>query len=158
MHDSTENHCFIHLIIAVDGRESVIPRHFCEALEEAARSTLELNGNHVFACKHEREHLHALVNHPVELSVDENIQRLQKGTQAFVIKEGIGSPNFKWQTDYYAVTCSGNELDEIAESIEHQQEYHRTTSFKDEFISLLEAAEIDYEPEDLLGFVDLQEE
>jgi putative transposase len=158
MHDSTENLCFIHLIIAVEGRQSVIPRHFCEALEEAAKSTLERNGNRVYACKHERDHLHALVNHPVELSVDENVQRLQDATQKFVIKEGIGSPDFKWQQDYYAVTCGGNELDEIAQRIDDQQEYHKTVSFKEEFIALLEEAEIDYEPEDLLGFIDLHEE
>jgi len=158
MLDSINNFSYIHMIIAVDGRESVIPRHFCEAMEREAKMILQINGNQVLACKHERDHMHALVNNPVDLSIDDNVQMLKNATQDYVKKEGIGSPNFKWQDGYYAVTCSASEIGNLVNYIEGQQEYHRSHTFKEEYITLLETDDIPYKPEDLFAFVDLKED
>src|SRR6476661_9558224 len=132
MDDIIYNFSFIHLIIAVDGRQSVIPRHFCQALEREAKLTLQINGNDVFACKHERDHLHALVNNPAELSIEDNVKILKNATQDYVKKEGIGSPSFAWQEGYYAVTCGREELDDLVQYISNQQEYHRSHTFEAE--------------------------
>ena len=53
---------------------------------------------------------------------------------------------FAWQTGYAAFTVSPTAREGVQKYIANQEKHHRTKSFREELIELLEAAGIEYDP------------
>lgn len=52
---------------------------------------------------------------------------------------------FAWQDGYGAFSVSKSALGRLTNYIENQRVHHRTTTFQEEFIALLERHEIEYD-------------
>ena len=53
--------------------------------------------------------------------------------------------HFSWQPGYGAFTVSQSNVEEVRRYIVHQEEHHKKTSFRDEFIQFLKANGIEYD-------------
>ena len=53
---------------------------------------------------------------------------------------------FEWQTGYGAFSVSQSQVDAVRAYIRNQEERHRQTPFKTEFITLLRRHEIEFDP------------
>jgi|AP95_1055475.scaffolds.fasta_scaffold128438_1 hypothetical protein len=52
---------------------------------------------------------------------------------------------FAWQVGYSAFAVSYSKLGEVKRYIANQEAYHRTKTFKDEFVELLKVHDIQYD-------------
>lgn len=59
--------------------------------------------------------------------------------------------SFAWQDGYGAFAVSKSNLPALTTYIENQPEHHRTRTFKDEFLALLDRHGIEYEERYLWG-------
>jgi REP-associated tyrosine transposase len=58
-------------------------------------------------------------------------------------------PEFAWQNGYGWFSVSQSGAGAVREYIARQEEHHRTMTFKEELVALLERHEIEYDPRDL---------
>ncbi len=91
------------------------------------------------------DHIHALVDMPTNLSVEDCI-RLYKGASSFYInKNRITRSKFSWEKGYGALSVSPSKLGIVTDYIRNQEEHHRKKSFKEEYELFLENYGIKFE-------------
>ena len=54
---------------------------------------------------------------------------------------------FEWQLGFGAFSCGHTQLDTIVKYIRNQEEHHKRTSFREEYIEFLNRYAIDFKPE-----------
>jgi hypothetical protein len=60
-------------------------------------------------------------------------------------------PLFAWQSGYGAFSVRPSQLERVRKYVTNQAEHHRRRSFEDEFIAMLTAAEIVFDPSQVFG-------
>jgi REP element-mobilizing transposase RayT len=95
---------------------------------------LEINGI--------QDHLHLLVSLKPTLS---DFMGKIKGRTSEWVHDEIKVKEFKWQDGYSAFTVSPTQLAGVRKYIRSQQEHHKKTTFKEEYLELLKKAGIKYD-------------
>lgn len=81
--------------------------------------------------------------------------RLVKGDSSeFINKEKLTLVKFQWQSGYSAFSNSRSEIDRVVKYILNQKEHHKSQSFREEYVSILEDYGVNYEEKYL--FQDLE--
>lgn len=79
------------------------------------------------------EHVHALIDQPTNLSMEE-IVKLYKGSSShFINQEGIVPGKFSWGRGYAAFSVSESQVGKVAEYIRNQKEHHKVKSYAEEY-------------------------
>ena len=73
------------------------------------------------------------------------MRELKKASSAWV-HEDIGMGAFKWQEGYGGFTVSPTAREGVRHYIANQEEHHRTKSYREELIELLDKAGVEYDP------------
>jgi REP element-mobilizing transposase RayT len=80
-----------------------------------------------------RDHIHALISLNQEQKISE-IMRLIKGESSFWInKQGLTNSKFEWSDEYFAVSVSESQVNQVREYIKYQDKHHATLSWKHEY-------------------------
>ena len=61
---------------------------------------------------------------------------------------------FNWQEGYGAFSYSKSQKDKVVNYVLNQEEHHKKKSFKEEYLALLKAFEIEFKDEYLFEFYD----
>jgi putative transposase len=92
-------------------------------------------------------HIHVLIEIPKTLSVSEAMKRLKGGSSNAIQQSGLINKEFAWQKiGYAAFTVSKSAVPDVSRYISDQRDHHRTKTFEEEIIALLEKHEIDFDP------------
>lgn len=79
------------------------------------------------------EHVHLLVDLPVNLSIEKFLQYL-KGISSHTINEiGLFKTRFSWSKRYAAFSVSNSKINSIIQYINTQKEHHKKMTFLDEW-------------------------
>lgn len=78
------------------------------------------------------EHLHCLFWLNADMSVAKVIQLLKGESSFWINKEKLFKSNFEWADEYYAVSISESQIDNLRRYIDNQEEHHKKVTFKDE--------------------------
>ena len=91
------------------------------------------------------DHVHLLVGLKSTHRLCDFMRELKKSTSEWV-HETINESRFQWQEGYAAFTVSPTARDAVRSYIGSQREHHRSQTFKEELIELLERAGVEYDP------------
>jgi len=91
------------------------------------------------------DHVHYLVGMHQSVAPADLLRTIKANSSAWV-HETIGLPSFAWQEGYGAFAVSKSSLEAAKNYINTQEEHHRTQTFKEELIKLLDKHEIPYDP------------
>jgi putative transposase len=75
-----------------------------------------------------------------------NLVRDIKCNSSTWIKERFGVRDFDWQDGYGAFSVSPQNRHQVSNYIMNQEQHHRARTYKEEYLSIIEAAEIEYDP------------
>jgi REP element-mobilizing transposase RayT len=92
------------------------------------------------------DHVHLLLKIPPKLAVSEVLRLLKCNSSGWVHREFPQLRSFAWQEGYGAFTVSASKKPDVETYIANQEEHHRQRSFQDEFLSLLERHEVEFDP------------
>ncbi|MBN2514106.1 MAG: transposase [Sedimentisphaerales bacterium] len=96
------------------------------------------------------DHIHILTELHPSASLAGLVKDIKLASSAWIKNENI-FPSFSgWQEGYGAFTCSWSVKDDVEDYIARQQEHHLHKSFKEEYISFLQRAGIEFD-ENRLG-------
>jgi putative transposase len=144
---------YLHLILAVKGKRSFVPSEVKEKLEDYLREMVEINEHKIHAVSCMTDHAHFLISWNPNFSIDELVEEIKQLSKHFILHRKW-TTSFNWQDEYVALSCSKSDVPKVIEYIHNQREYHKNTSFKEEFIGLLQLNEIEYREDDLIEFYD----
>jgi putative transposase len=90
------------------------------------------------------DHVHLLAGLRATHAMAPFVQDI-KQTSSRWIHETIGIKNFAWQSGYAAFTVSVSNCDTVKKYIDNQPDHHRTKSFQEEYVTLLQKHNVEYD-------------
>jgi putative transposase len=94
------------------------------------------------------DHVHLLLGLRATHALAAVVRDIKVASSRWVHEE-IGEKRFAWQEGYGAFTVSPSHLEAVREYILKQEEHHRTRTFQEEYVMLLEKCRVTYNPEHL---------
>lgn len=141
---------FLHIVFSTKDRRPYLDCDLSDRLKSylgglsrhLGAVALEINGA--------EDHLHLIVAAPAILSVSEFMQKL-KGCSSKWVHEQYGKRGFAWQRGYGVFSVSRSNVDAVRDYIRRQDEHHAKHDFAEEFLTLLKAHGVEYDPRYVFG-------
>jgi len=93
------------------------------------------------------DHIHIVTHlHPL-ISLASVVKDIKLASAAYIKNNNLFPSFAGWQDGYGAFTYAFNDKDKLIEYVKNQEEHHKTKSFREEFIELLNEHGIEYNEE-----------
>ena len=103
---------------------------------------------HVVAAGGTANHLHLLILLPQTTPLAKVLQDLKANTSRWLRET---NRDFQWQQGYGAFSVSQSRRVTVTDYIARQEEHHRTRTFEEEFVALLQRSGIPFDPRFVFG-------
>jgi len=97
------------------------------------------------------DHLHVVLGAPPTMAVSKAVQLLKGGSSKWIHETVPSLDDFEWQQGYGAFTVSKSQLPTVIHYAANQRDHHRQRSFQDEYRTMLEQHEVEYDERYLWG-------
>ena len=136
---------FVHCVFSTKQRRPLIvaPGKLWNYLRGIGRNI----GVNVVAVGGTNNHVHLLLAVPSTCTVA-RIMRDLKANSSRHLNEQEGG--FAWQDGYGAISVSPSQLQRVVAYIEHQEEHHRSRTFEEEYVTILDRSGVQYDSAHLL--------
>jgi putative transposase len=101
------------------------------------------HGMRVLAVGGTENHVHVLVVLPADMALSDAVRTLKANSSRWVRET---DRFFAWQEGYGAFSVSPSQFERVKRYIANQPVHHRKHSFEQEFLAMLQAANIGFEP------------
>ena len=141
---STHTSLHYHLIFATKHRESLISKEWRDELHSYMGGIVKGLDGHPEGVGGVADHVHLLVSLKPTTCLSDFMRELKKSSSVWA--KDSKSPGFQWQEGYAAFSVSASAREAVHHYIAHQEEHHRTKSFREELMEFLEKSGITYDP------------
>ena len=134
--------CWVHLIWGTLNREKVLHSEAAARVSRyisqyAERNEIYMKINYVNA-----DHVHALVDLPTGLSIEEVAQLFKGSSSHWINANDLITGKFAWGRGYGAFSVSESNVDQVAAYIAGQEQHHRVRTFAQEFKEFIRRHEL----------------
>lgn len=100
------------------------------------------------------DHTHVFLSIKPDTRISDLVRDIKSNSSKWVNDNKKSNVRFSWQEGFGAFSYSKSQKDQVVHYIVNQAEHHRTKTFKEEYIALLQKFEIDYEEKYLFEWLD----
>jgi len=91
------------------------------------------------------DHLHMLIGYKPVDHMSDMIRVVKNAGRDWINENGLTRMKFEWQDSFGAFSYTKKDIAKVINYIETQEQHHYKKTFLDEYISLLEEFEIEYD-------------
>ena len=91
------------------------------------------------------DHIHILLSAPPTIAPSKAAQWIKGGSSKWIHETFPNMRAFAWQDGYGAFTVSKSAVPDVIRYIQNQLEHHRTRTFQEEYLMLLERHGVEYD-------------
>ena len=146
---------YVQLVFAVWNRENVLNKNIRPRLFEYISGIVSSLGHKSIIVDGVSDHIHILFGLNPSKSVSDTVHDIKRSSSLFINTNKLVPGRFSWQEGYGGFTYSRSQIENVYKYIDRQEEHHKKKSFQEEYISILDKYEIDYDPKFLFEFYDL---
>ncbi|MBI2480576.1 MAG: IS200/IS605 family transposase [Planctomycetia bacterium] len=92
------------------------------------------------------DHIHIMAGLPATISVSDMLRFIKANSSGWINDTHKPRDKFAWQPGFGAFTVSHSQKPHVRDYIRKQEQHHRTKTFVDEFLAMLVAHGISYDP------------
>ena len=100
------------------------------------------------------DHVHVFFGRNPSISTSETVSAIKKSSAFFINEQKWFPGKFQWQDGYGAFSYSRSQVNDVYNYIAKQEDHHKSRRFRDEYIEMLNKAEIDFDMRFLFNFID----
>lgn len=134
-----------HIVFSTKGREAIITPDLRERLYPFMGGIARDENASLLAVNGMPDHVHLCVVMRAEPSVAALVRHIKSRSSQWVHDTFPDLEHFHWQEGYAAFTVSESVKPKVLEYIANQEAHHRTRTFSDELIALLDANAVQYD-------------
>ena len=142
----TYTQLYIHIIFAVKGRQSLIPKQHKEELHRYITGIIDSKNQTVIQINSMPDHIHILVGITPDIAISDLARDIKANSSKFINKQRWIAGRFEWQTGFAAFSYAYSQLDTVARYIKNQEEHHSRQTFREEYLAFLKRFNISYNP------------
>ena len=154
---NTYTQLYIHIIFAVKGRESLIPKQHKEALHQYITRIITHKEQTVIQINSMPDHVHVLVGISPDVAVSDLVRDIKANSSKWINRKRWIMGGFEWQTGFAAFSYAHSQLDAVVRYIKNQEAHHARRSFKAEYLEFLKRFDVVYNPRYVFDWVDSSE-
>lgn len=151
---NTYTQIYIQIVFAVKGRQNLIPKENREELHKFITGIVTNRGQKLFAIFAMPNHVHILVSIGPTVLLSDLVRDIKAGSSKFINEKNWLNGKFNWQEGYGAFSYSKSGVDSVVKYILNQEEHHKKKQFKEEYLTLLEKFEIEYDSKYLFEWIE----
>lgn len=133
------------IVFTVQGGENLIKETLRLSLEKYICGIIINNKSKSIAIYCNPDHTHILIGFNPAISIATIVGDIKAGSSKWINQQHIMPGKFNWQDGYGTFTYSKSQINSVAKYILNQPEHHKKKSFKEEYLSMLQKAEIEYD-------------
>ena len=99
------------------------------------------------------DHIHFFIGMKPSCCLSDLVREVKKSSNEFINDNNLTKHKFSWQEGYGAFSYSHSSLDNVIKYIMNQKEHHKTKSFKDEYIEILNKFSVEYDEKYLFDWI-----
>ncbi|MTI29054.1 IS200/IS605 family transposase [Fulvivirga kasyanovii] len=151
---NTYTQIYIHIVFAVEGRARLIPKAHKEELHKFISGIISKRGQKLLAIHCMPDHTHILVGLKPTIALSDLVRDIKAGSSSFISAKNWVKGKFQWQTGFGAFSYAHSQLGVVINYINNQEERHKRTSFKEEYVSFLNKFNVDYNEKYLFEWIE----
>ena len=141
---NTYTKIYIHVVIVVKGRQSLIPNDKKANLYKYISGIVQNKDHKLIYINWVPNHVHFLIGlNPAE-AVSDLVKEVKRCSTNFINEQNWIRGRFSWQSGYAGFSYSRSHLDRVIKSIRNQEEHHRRKTCREEYLEMLKKFEIVY--------------
>jgi len=145
---------FIHIVFTVKGRKNLISPTNREELHKIITGIVTKRNQKLLAIFAMPDHVHLLVGMNSEVSISNLVRDIKAGSSKNISDKNWVAGKFNWQEGYGAFSYSKSQVSKVISYILNQEKHHKNSTFREEYINLLEKFNVSYDIKYLFDWID----
>jgi putative transposase len=141
----TYNNIRLHVVFSTKNREPWIQPLLQERLYPFIGGIVREQSGKLMEIGGIPDHLHLLIGWRTDESISTLLRHIKSRSSAWVHETYPNMPYFRWQEGYGVFSVSHSQVQTVSKYIQNQADHHQVKTFKEEFIALLKAHDIEYD-------------
>ena len=149
---NTYSQLYIQLVFAVKHRQNFIQNQWKEPLYKYITGVVQNDKHKMLAINGMPDHIHIFIGLNPAFSISDVVRDIKRASNNWINSNQFVKGFFEWQGGYGAFSYSRSHISKVCNYIDRQEHHHTKATFKEEYIALLKAFEIDFKDEYLFDF------
>ena len=137
--------CHMHYVFSTKERRNLIFQDMQTRLWAFMGGIARQNNITAIAVGGTDNHAHLLLSLPATMPIAKAAQMIKGGSSGWVTDTFPACPDFAWQEGYGAFSVSMSAVEQVKTYILTQAEHHKTMTFEDEYLTLLDKHPLTYD-------------
>ncbi len=151
---NTYTQIYLQLVFSPMRHENTIPIKHKEELHKYTTGIIQKRNHKLLAINFMHDHVHILIGYNPSQSLPDLLRDIKANTAKFINEKKWLPGNFQWQKGYGAFSYSCSHIDNVIKYINEQEAHHSKTTFREEYLNILEKYEVDYDAKYLFEWLD----
>jgi REP element-mobilizing transposase RayT len=134
-----------HIVFSTKDRRPIITADYKNRLYEYIGGIIRGQGGILLAINGVTDHVHILAKLRPDIALSSVLRDLKANSSGWMHDVFPSARDFRWQNGYGAFTVSVSQIPKVERYIAMQEAHHAKTTFRDEFIALLRANEVEFD-------------
>ncbi|WP_445956781.1 IS200/IS605 family transposase [Yeosuana sp.] len=142
---NTYTQIHIQTVFAVQNRQSLINKEWKDELYKYITGIIQNHNHKVLQINGMPDHIHILFGMRPTQSLSDLMKQVKQDSSKWINKKGFVNGKFSWQAGYGAFSYSKSEISNVIHYIKNQEVHHKSVSFQDEYLQLLNEFNIEFD-------------
>jgi REP element-mobilizing transposase RayT len=151
---NTYSQLYIHAVFVVNGRENLLQKPWRDELFKYMAGIIKDKSQKPIIVNGVTDHVHLMIGLHPNMRISDLMRDIKSGSSNFINEKRYVKGRFSWQEGYGVFSYSRSQLDKVYQYILNQEEHHRKSTFKEEYLGLLQKFEIDYDDRYLFDWLE----
>jgi len=151
---NTFSQIYLQFVFAVQNRQCLIAKDHKEELHKYITALVQNRKAKMLAVNCMPDHTHLFVGFKPTILISDFVKEIKIESNGFVNSKNWVRGKFNWQEGYGVFSYSHSHIDAVVKYVLNQEEHHQQKTFKQEYLQMLNKAEIPYEERYLFDFFD----
>ena len=151
---NTYTQSYFHLVFSPKNRAALIDKKWKDNLERYITSAIQNRKHKLIAINAQRDHIHIFIGYYLSDLIPDLVENIKTSTTKWINENQFCPFKFEWQKGYGAFTHSKSQVDTVVKYILNQDEHHKRTSFREEYLDILRKNDVEFDENYLFDFFD----
>jgi REP element-mobilizing transposase RayT len=136
---------YIQIVFAVKRRQNLIQKKWKDELHKYICGIINGKEQKVYAIGGVSDHIHILVSIKPNIAISDLVRDIKANSSKWINENEFVRGKFQWQEGFGAFSYAQSQLDNVIAYINNQEQHHQKKTFKDEYLTLLQKFDIEYD-------------
>jgi putative transposase len=149
---NTYSQIYLHFVFCPKNRNALISKSLKPQLEKYITEVVQNNKHKMLQINCQIDHIHFAIGYNVNQLISDLIENIKTSTNNWIKENKLSKYKFEWQKGYGVFSNSHSQLNSVINYIMNQDLQHKKSSFKDEYLEMLNKYNIAFENKYVFDF------